>query len=117
MVSLVVLVGRGFLAGTRGERQEWRRQLSFFDGLLLGPVSLADAPAEGPEVTQGRSRQESGSQSLTCGEGGGGEAAPLGILGRLQEHCVVCALRQALQPDPRVLCIHDQLLWNEPEEG
>lgn len=52
--------------------------------------------------------------SLTCGEGGGGEAAPGGILGCLQEHCVVCALRQTLQSDPRVLCIHDQLLWNKP---
>lgn len=79
--------------------------------------SLARSPRQRlPEVTQGR-RQESGSQSLTCGEGDGGEAAPLGILGRLQEHRVVCALRQALQPDPRVLCVHDQLLQNEPEEG
>lgn len=44
---MVVLGVRGFLAGIRGERQEWRRQLSFFDGFLLGPVSSAEAPAEG----------------------------------------------------------------------
>ena len=34
-----------------------------------------------------------GGETLTCGEGGGGDAAPLGILGRLQEDCVVGALR------------------------
>lgn len=51
-----------------------------------------------------------GGERLTCGEGGGGEAAPLGVLGRLQEDCVVGALRQALQADPRVLRVHDQLL-------
>lgn len=45
-----------------------------------------------------------------CGECGGGDAAPRSVLGCLQEHSVVCALGQALQSDPRVLCIHNQLL-------
>lgn len=58
-----------------------------------------------------------GGETLTCGEGGGGDAAPLGILGRLQEDCVVGALRQALQSDPRVLRVHNQLLRSEGVGG
>lgn len=88
-----------------------KRQLSFSDGLLPGQVS-AEA-AEEPDATQGRRRHQGGRKSLTCGEGGGGDAAPLGVLGRLQEHRVVCALRQALQSYPRVLRIHNQLLWDK----
>lgn len=91
------------------------RQSSSSDRLLPGQVP-AEAAQE-PDVTQGRRRQQSAGQSLTCGEGGGGEAAPRRVLGSLQEHCVVCALRQALQSDPRVLCIHNQLLWNGGAAG
>lgn len=66
---------------------------------------------------QGRRRRQGGGPSLTCGEGGGGDAAPRSVLGRLQEHRVVCALGQALQSDPRVLRVHNQLLKDEPGEG
>lgn len=48
---------------------------------------------------------------LTCGEGGGDEAAPHGVLGSLQAHCVLGGLRKTLQADPRVLSIHNQLLY------
>lgn len=89
--------------------------MSFSDGLLPGQVS-AEA-AEEPNALQGRKRRQGGGASLTCGEGSGGDAAPLRVLGRLQEHRVVCALRQALQSDPCVLRIHNQLLQDEPGEG
>lgn len=48
---------------------------------------------------------------LTCGEGGGDEAAPHGVLGSLQAHGVLSGLRKTLQADPRVLSIHNQLLY------
>lgn len=52
--------------------------------------------------------------SLTCGEGSGDEAAPHGVLGSLQAHGVLCGLRKPLQADPRVLGIHNQLLYMGP---
>lgn len=58
----------------------------------------------------GNRRPQSVSKSLTCGKDSRGEAAPCGLLSCLQEHCVVCVLRQALQSDPGVLSIHNQLL-------
>lgn len=66
---------------------------------------------------QGRRRRQGGGASLTCGEGSGGDAASCSVLGRLQEHRVVCALGQALQSDPRVLRVHNQLLQDGPGEG
>lgn len=51
---------------------------------------------------------------LTCGEGGGDGAAPHGVLGSLQAHGVLCGLRKPLQADPRVLGIHNQLLYMGP---
>lgn len=53
--------------------------------------------------------------SLTCGEGSGDEAAPHGVLGSLQAHGVLCGLRKPLQADPRVLGIHNQLLYMGPK--
>ena len=76
------------------------------------PDHVSAEVAEEPDVLQGR-RKHHRAMCLTCDEGGGGEAAPGSVLGRLQEHCVVCALRKALQSDPRVLCVHNQLLWNK----
>lgn len=89
--------------------------MSFSGGLLPGQVS-AEA-AEEPNAMQERRRWQGGGTSLTCDKGSGGDAAPLRVLGCLQEHRVVCALRQTFQSDPRVLCIHNQLLQDEPGEG
>lgn len=74
-------------------------------------------PGSQPSRGGGEGTNERAGPRLTCGEGRGGDAAPGRVPGRLQEHRVVRALRQALQSDPRVLRLHDQLLREEPEEG
>lgn len=127
LVPVGALVVRGFLAEPwKGKWESGRnifllrkRQLSFFDRTLPGQVS-AESKRSQRHAAWGAAQWRSVSPvavSLTCGECGGGDAAPRSVLGCLQEHSVVCALGQALQSDPRVLCIHNQLLQEEPEEG
>lgn len=97
----------GFSGRALGKGKERRGSWVFLIGSFQ---ARAQQRCWGGRHHVGRRRHQSDSKSLTCGEGSRGKAAPCGILSCLQEHCVVCVLWQALQSDPRVLSIHNQLL-------
>lgn len=97
----------GFSGRALGKGKEGRGSWVFLIGSFQ---ARAQQRCWGGRHHVGRRRYQSDSKSLTCGEDSRGKAASCGILSCLQEHCVVCVLWQALQSDPRVLSIHNQLL-------